>query len=110
VWSVSAAIQVSGREKNFQNESFEDTVYISANPHTTLLANNTFHELIEVWKEYDVSPNQIDPTEMVTIAKRANERYPNKRLIIHFMQPHVRGSSSLKQKIGLSCTAQLYLL
>lgn len=77
--------------KNFQNESFEDTVYISANPHTTLLANNTFHELIEVWKEYDVSPNQIDPTEMVTIAKRANERYPNKRLIIHFMQPHGTG-------------------
>lgn len=77
--------------KNFQNESFEDTVYISANPHTTLLANNTFHELIEVWKEYDMSPNQIDPTEMVTIAKRANERYPNKRLIIHFMQPHGTG-------------------
>ena len=77
--------------KNFQGESFEDTIYVSANPHTTLLANNTFHKLIEVWKEYDESPNQIDPAEIVAIAKRANERYPNKRLIVHFMQPHGRG-------------------
>lgn len=77
--------------KNFQGKQFEDTVYVSANPHTTLLANNTFHELIEVWKEYDESPNQIDPTEIVTIAKRANEQYPNKRLIVHFMQPHGTG-------------------
>ncbi|WP_253739229.1 hypothetical protein [Halohasta salina] len=77
--------------KNFQNKSFEDTVYISANPHTTLLANDTFHELIEVWKEYDESPNQIDPAEIVATAKQANERHPNKRLIVHFMQPHGTG-------------------
>jgi hypothetical protein len=78
--------------KNFQDKQFEDTVYVSANPHTTLLANNTFHELIEVWKKYDMPPNKIDPSEIVTIAKRANENHPNKRLIIHFMQPHGTGN------------------
>lgn len=78
--------------KNFQDKQFEDTVYVSANPHTTLLANNTFHELIEVWKEYEMPPNKIDPSEIVTIAKRANEKHPDKRLIVHFMQPHGTGN------------------
>lgn len=77
--------------KNFQNKTFEDTVYISANPHTTLLANSTFHELIEVWKEFDESPNQIDPNEILAISRQANRQYPNKRLIIHLMQPHGTG-------------------
>lgn len=77
--------------KNFQSEEFEDTVYVSANPHTTLLASNTFHELIEVWKDYDVSPNQINPSDVIATAKRVHKRNPNKRLIVHMMQPHGTG-------------------
>jgi hypothetical protein len=89
---VSLGSHSSGwTRKNFQNKQFENTVYVSANPHTTLLANNTFHELIEVWKEHEVSPNQIGPARLVATAKQASERYPNKRLIVHFMQPHGTG-------------------
>lgn len=77
--------------RNFKNKQFEDTVYVSANPHTTLLTDNTFHELVEVWKEYDLPPNQIDPAEIVDIVKQTTERNPHKRLIVHFMQPHGTG-------------------
>lgn len=77
--------------RNFVNRTFDDTVYVSANPHTTLLADGTFHNLVEVWKEFDTYPNKIDPSEMVDIAVDAHNRHPNKRLIVHFMQPHGPG-------------------
>lgn len=77
--------------KNFQGQSFPDTVYVSANPHTTLLAGDTFHELVEVWTEFECSPNQIDPSEMAATARETLAANPEKRLIVHFMQPHGTG-------------------
>lgn len=78
-------------QRNFGGRTFPDAVYVSANPHTTLLANDTFHELVEVWKEYDVAPNQIDPDELAEAATAAADRHPDKRIIVHFMQPHGTG-------------------
>ncbi|WP_136602535.1 alkaline phosphatase family protein [Salinigranum halophilum] len=78
-------------KRNFVGESFGDTVYVSANPHTTLLADDVFHDLFEVWTEYDIAPNQIDPSVMIDEALRAHDQYPDKRLIVHFMQPHGTG-------------------
>lgn len=77
--------------RNFGGGSFGDTVYVSANPHTTLLAGDTFFELVEVWKEHDAVPNQIDPHHVVDAALDAHDRHPDKRLIVHFMQPHGTG-------------------
>jgi hypothetical protein len=77
--------------RNFRGKSFGDTVYVSLNPHTTLLANNTFHRLVEVWKDYDTTPNRIDPTVLADAAVETHERHPDKRLIVHFMQPHGTG-------------------
>jgi len=86
--------------KNFRGRTFDDTVYVSANPHTTLLANDTFHELVEVWRDHDVAPNMIDPAELSETARRVHERHPNKRLIVHFMQPH--GTGGLVETAGSS--------
>lgn len=77
--------------RNFGNKQFGDTVYVSANPHTTLLADDAFHEIVEVWTEFDCPPNQIHPEELVEAAVDAHERDPDKRLIVHFMQPHGTG-------------------
>lgn len=77
--------------RTFNGETFPDTIYISANPHTSLLADGTFHELVETWRKYEKSPNMINPTEILDAAVAANERSPNKRLIVHFMQPHGTG-------------------
>lgn len=77
--------------RNFAGEQFGDTVYISANPHTTLLADDVFHELVEVWKDYDVYPNLIAPSKVAEAAVDAHRRFPDKRLIVHFMQPHGPG-------------------
>jgi hypothetical protein len=77
--------------RNFVGRTLDDTVYVSANPHTTLLADGTFYELIEVWKKYEAVPNEIDPSKITDISVNAHNKNPDKRLIIHFMQPHSGG-------------------
>lgn len=76
-------------EHNFSGKEFGDTVYVSANPHTEILANDSFHELIELREsEFDEECGTVLPETMVEKAVEAHERHPHKRLIIHFMQPH----------------------
>lgn len=76
------------------NSDHHDTVYITANPHYTDLSNGRFHA-IETTIPNDYDP--VDPAdkklvwspETVTeVAAKAKQKYPNKRLIIHYMQPH----------------------
>lgn len=77
--------------RTFVGKTFDDTVYVSANPHTSLLADGTFHKLLEIWRDYDCSPNEIDPDRIADAAIEANDRFSGKRLVVHFMQPHGTG-------------------
>lgn len=76
-------------ERNFAGREFGDTVYLSANPHTGLLAGESFHELVELTEEdFDDEARTALPGTMVERAVELHERNPHKRLIVHFMQPH----------------------
>jgi hypothetical protein len=75
--------------RNFSNQRFGDTVYVSANPHTSLEASNSFHKIFELWKtDFNKKEGVVRPEAVRDTAIKAHERFPNKRLIIHFMQPH----------------------
>ncbi|MGN8214487.1 hypothetical protein [Halococcus salifodinae] len=75
--------------RNFADESFGDTVYVSANPHVSLAAGDSFHELVEVWRTaFDEDEQTVLPEAVVDATLAAHERHPDKRLICHFMQPH----------------------
>jgi len=75
--------------RNFGGKSFGDTVYVSANPHTSLEAGDSFHEIVELWEsETDEEAGVVLPATVRDAAIEAHESYPNKRLIVHFMQPH----------------------
>lgn len=75
--------------RNFRGQSYGDTVYVSANPHTNLLAHDVFHDIVELWDtDYDEDIGTVHPESVAAAAKEAADRYPNKRLIVHFMQPH----------------------
>ncbi|MFC4540867.1 hypothetical protein ACFO5R_02860 [Halosolutus amylolyticus] len=75
--------------RNFGEREFGDTVYVSANPHTALVAGDCFHEVVELWeREFDDEAGVVLPETVVDAAIAANEEYPHKRLIVHFMQPH----------------------
>lgn len=79
---------VDGRE-------LTDTVYVTANPQHYRKTergyiDGAFHDVIEVWQEdgWDDSYRTVRPETVADAAEAAADRYPNKRLLVHFMQPH----------------------
>ena len=76
-------------ERNFAGRSFGDTVYVSANPHTAIEAADSFHELVELQRsDFDERMQTVLPERVSEAAIDTHETYPDKRLIVHFMQPH----------------------
>lgn len=84
-------------EKTFSQGDFSDVVYISANFHTTpklfekatgRKPENVFHAIYQThdtdWEDH----GWISPEAVVRDAKSAQKLFPDKKLIIHFNQPH----------------------
>jgi hypothetical protein len=80
-------------EANIAGHDLHDTVYITANPQFRQLDNSfelTFHAVIDLWdRGWDKKVNTVCPEVVTSAAIDANEQYPNKRLLIHYNQPHV---------------------
>lgn len=78
---------------NFTDRTLHDTVYVTANPqlyrHRELL-NVSFHHVDHVWQTngWDDRYQTVLPETTTEHALEAAERYPNKRLLIHYIQPH----------------------
>ncbi|WP_416841649.1 hypothetical protein [Haloferax sp. DFSO52] len=78
---------------NFANRDLQDTVYISASPQFFAQREElaaTFYDVVNVWIEdgWDESIGTVLPETMTRRAIEVSERYPDKRLIIHYLQPH----------------------
>jgi hypothetical protein len=70
-------------------DSHGDIVYVAGNPMTTRHRPDAFHELIEAWRDgYDPDTSVIDPETVTEAGLTAREEFPQKRLIVHYMQPH----------------------
>lgn len=78
-------------QENFGEQQYLNTVYVSANPQLAMLhLEDHFLSCIRVWEDGWDSDLQTVPPEVVTDwAIAANRQYPDKRLIVHFVQPHV---------------------
>lgn len=76
--------------ENFEGDTFHDTVYVTANPYVdTELPEDTFHHVVSVWRDgWDDELGTVLPETVAEAAREARENYPNKRLIVHFNQPH----------------------
>ena len=75
-------------DQNF-TEEYGDTVYVTGNPQVTKYKQDRFHRLIEVWREgFDGEDLTIPARAVTDAAIQAREQYPNKRLIVHYVQPH----------------------
>lgn len=76
--------------ENFHGGTFGDTVYVTGSPVTSKILSNEFHDLIEVWREgFDEEKGGILPSTVAKAGREAREKYPDKRIIVHFMQPHI---------------------
>jgi hypothetical protein len=80
-------------EANFDGRTLDDTVYVTANP--VLYRNRDavdvqFHDVVNVWKEegWNETYRTVFPETVTDAARRAAERYPKKRLLVHYLQPH----------------------
>lgn len=76
-------------KKNFVNRDLHDTVYITANPNVSRLDQTTFFTVENVIKhQWDEQLQTVHPSDVTDASINALERHPNKRLIVHYMQPH----------------------
>lgn len=77
----------------FDGRSALDTVYVTASPMLYRHRDNVqvrFHDVIDVWKDrgWNERYRTVLPETVGDAAVEAAERYPNKRLLVHFLQPH----------------------
>lgn len=75
--------------RNFEGRDLGDTVYVTTNPHVVNEASEAFHHLEPLWEDaFDDDLGTIPHDAVVEAAREMAETYPEKRLIVHFVQPH----------------------
>lgn len=75
--------------ETFGDQEFSDTVYISANPNLTV-CKATFHKRVRLWEdEWDDELGVVPPEAVTRRAIEEATESPHKRLIVHYMQPHI---------------------
>jgi len=76
---------------------YDDVVYVSANPYINSRgvdvvgfdARDYFHKIVDVWDfGWNEAVGTVPPEEVNAAAITATLTHPNKRLIIHYLQPH----------------------
>jgi hypothetical protein len=85
-------------EKNFSEGDFSDVVYVTGNPHlsdglfeelTGRKPEDTFHEVFHTYmSDWNQENGTVLPEPLIRDAKTARKLFPNKKIILHFMQPH----------------------
>lgn len=86
---------------NFQRKNLKDTIYVTANPMFTRLRQGIgdswirdidpeFYDVIDVWQldGWDDEYGTVLPETMTDYVRDTHRRYPNKRLLVHYLQPH----------------------
>lgn len=77
--------------KNFSDDTYHDTIYITSNVHYMKLSEDPFY--------YSETINRIYPEELVTRALELSEEYSDKRVIVHLMLPHAPYHSQRAQEL-----------
>lgn len=76
-------------KKHPRYSSFRDIVYVTANPFVNLLLSDCFYRIYSVWDYgWDDDLNTVPPVAVVKETLKAYQENPDKRMIIHFLQPH----------------------
>jgi len=75
--------------ENFKDRYCSNIVYITTNPFVYTALNDPFFKTIHLWKSHwDNKTGTVLPEQVVKKAIEVYKLYPDKKLIIHFMQPH----------------------
>lgn len=74
--------------QQFTSDAWDDTVYISGQPVPAKALQSPFHAFLEPWRDTPADVLATPPELIAETALDAAERYPDKRLLVHFFQPH----------------------
>jgi len=84
-WTGEFLIENFLKDRKYYN----DIIYITANPFVDKYLKGKFYRIISVWKYgWDSRYNTVLPNKVCEYTLKIIKKYPNKRLIIHFLQPH----------------------
>ncbi|GEM_PF-5705567 len=73
----------------FRNTCRKDIIYVTANPFADVYVRGKVFKVVSVWKEHwDSELNTVHLKDVYETALRYVHLYPNKKMIIHFIQPH----------------------
>lgn len=76
-------------KENFSGQAQTDTVYVTGNPVVSRWVGTAFDQFIEVWRdEFDPEIGTVPAQAVTEAAINAYESNPDKRLIVHYLQPH----------------------
>ncbi|MDB2253510.1 hypothetical protein PM033_17455 [Halorubrum ezzemoulense] len=78
---------------NVHGRNLRDTVYLTANPQLERNRENwdvDFYEVINVWLDegWDEETGTVLADTMTEAAITAHKQFPQKRIVVHYMQPH----------------------
>ncbi len=69
--------------------TYGDIVYVAGNPMVSMVKPESFHHLVESWRDgVDAELNTIAAPQITDDAREVREQHPEKRLVVHYMQPH----------------------
>ncbi|GAA0193319.1 hypothetical protein [Halobaculum roseum] len=76
--------------RHWTGREHHDTVYVTANVYLSKIADELdFHAVDRVWEDgFDEELRTTLPETVVQRGIEAADRYPNKRIVVHLMQPH----------------------
>jgi len=94
-YAISGATSTGKWLKWTFTEKYDDVIYIAGNPHFASvnlrkrLGFNPFYMVEEVWNYgWDNRLKTVPPEQVTNAALETLRKYPEKRMIIHYMQPH----------------------
>ncbi|OKY77398.1 MAG: Arylsulfatase A family enzyme [Candidatus Methanohalarchaeum thermophilum] len=97
---VSMRSGTGGFFKSVFTEDYHDTIYVSGNPVVNskgigafgtppLDAHEKFYEVVDVWDfAWDEELDVTLPEDVTEAALEWKEKYPGKKIIVHYLQPH----------------------
>lgn len=81
--------------RNFGGRNCKDIVYVSANPYVSntelikYIGYNPFYHIEPVWEYgWDDKLGTVPPEAVTKAAIKCKNKFPDKRMIVHYMQPH----------------------
>jgi len=75
--------------RTFDEETAAETVYVSANPNAQDAAHLPWRAFVELWdREWDDELETVPPQPVTRYGLAARNRYPDARIVLHYMQPH----------------------